>query len=406
LYCLHNEKPNEKIILFLVVHTQNAMQEEYWHELEDKRYNPIHILCYLKKVSLIRNLIKQNPALLNYRDVNGQTPFQIVSNRATYQRNICLMLLEFDNIDINNIDKYEEPTILTVHYDILPKIICHPANAYSKPIRIFIRLMFNAEKKDYSEFNSDNYKGYNEIIKCLMTHYGDEILSYTDPYRKRHVLHDLVGDRMYYNIVKAFLPYASSLLNKGDGKGFTPLHYASVFDYRRIDNMKILNILLEQPSIDVYKKTNGDLFNALHVASKFNQFQAVTILLAFDSNLAYEYDANGHTPLYHVFKIYEELMNHGNHTMWLEEAQRTLQSYLSYDVTLVMQRDEGNKLSLSSFELMSKWYENHEEIPISDEPFNNIIPKINNIKNEMSSAENKTRFIIFSFLIEQMSNNY
>jgi hypothetical protein len=99
-------------------------------------------------------------------------------------------------------------------------------------------------------------------------------------------------------------------------------------------------------------------------------------------------------------------MNHGNHTMWLEEAQRTLQSYLSYDVTLVMQRDEGNKLSLSSFELMSKWYENHEEIPISDEPFNNIIPKINNIKNEISSAENKTRFIIFSFLIEQMSNNY
>jgi hypothetical protein len=168
--------------------------------------------------------------------------------------------------------------------------------------------------------------------------------------------------------------------------------------------MKLLTVLLEHPNIDTYKKTEDQL-TALHVATKYHRWEAVTKLLSFDIRLAYACDGAGQTPLHYIFENYEETTIFDYDT-WLLGALMTLRCYFSFDVTLINQRGDNNTYSLWNFGSMITWFitnqirnqtliHNHQSLSI-----------IADLQKEMSIAEAKTRYIMFRFLVDHASDSF
>jgi hypothetical protein len=229
-----------------------------------------------------------------------------------------------------------------------------------------------------------------------MIRHREVILNFRDKYKKDNLLHFIVSNIQSCSILKAVLPYSSSLLNEININGYTALHYAcSLLESEY--NLKFLTILLEQPNIDVYKQTNNEHLTALHVAAKLHRSEYVTKLLSFDKNLAYAWDENGDTPLRYIFKEYRYVQDFSVDT-WLRGALYTLQSFFSYDVMLVKQKGYRNRNLFMQFQEICEWVQNHELLN-RNSTFRNrclyIVDRL--ISQEISSAETKTRSIIFIY---------
>jgi hypothetical protein len=161
----------------------------------------------------------------------------------------------------------------------------------------------------------------------------------------------------------------------------------------------MLTTLLEQPNIDVYKKAEDDQLTALHIATKYHKWEAVTKFLSFDVKMAYACDGSGETPLHYIFKNYEETTIF-DHDTWLLGALLTLRCYLSFDVTLIKQRGDRNTYSLSNFVSLLTWFFTNRIRNQDVIQSHRCLSIITDIQKEMQIAENNLRYIMFRFLVD------
>jgi ankyrin repeat protein len=379
------------------------MNEEYWSLLDNKSSNPVHILCNYSKVTTIKKLIDKNNDLLNYRDERGQTPFQIVANKSNFQRKVCLMLLDYDSLAINNLNKYGETALHNAHYHIMSEIICYPTidilcgyNGSSLSFS-FYRLLYNIKQDDRMDFDGRDKSLY-MIVKLFLKRHKETIIAFFDPSTHENVLHFIVDVLRSDSILRAVLPFVSYIINNTNKIGETALHYACKLQYS--DKNQTVDVLLSHCKINIQAKTKIHGFTVLHIACQFHRYEIVDKLLQLKSGLESTYDWLGRSALFQIFNNYHNI-EYMAFDSWLWEAYKTLDKWISFDVTILNHRNKHNCCEIDKFYKMVRWYNLKEQQGkfISNQYQTRYF--IAYITDAIINAEVETRNIMFKFILEQ-----
>jgi len=394
------------IIRDLMINILNAAYIKHDVEQIKKIYNYPDIIntfkllkaCISNDTSEIDTIIKQTSSALFYKTVQGYTPLHLAINNDNLE--IIRILLRYDKINVNIYDKYGfSPifyAILKKRYDILKMLINHPSVKINyKNITGLSPLLFSVVLNN------------KEALKILLSH-SDIDINITGKHNNTALINLLSNTRNFIEDYQIMIYHLFSLegtnINYNDMSNMKMLKGGKSDEYvtrryilNKIDSIsevslqqnELMNIIIDNPRIDLSKKNNY-YNNALFYAAKNFNIEIVNKILkksdTFDVN---EKLFNGKTVLHKTIKKKSDKVIKGVRKSSCTEVM---------NINNIILKKENNDTS-------SAFYDNNNDHRFKHPDNNNVNNKLRPILPSPSSSSNTPNSSMNSSNINYYTNN-
>ena len=216
-------------------------------------WSPLHYACESKSIDLVRTLVAEFKADVNYIDLNGQTPLHHACVEGSVD--VTKILTEF-NADVSCTDCNGK---VPFYY------ACSNSN-----FEVVDRLI-KACYGDKPPLHIACSHGYLDLIPGLLLHFKTKITDVDGNGCTPLMLAALGG---HTKVVKALLCDYKCPANSRDKAGNTVLHYAC-----RGNNLQVLRVLITEHKHDIDSCRNCDSNTPLHVATLEGKLEVVLALI-------------------------------------------------------------------------------------------------------------------------------